>query len=128
MDSGGWGLGTGRSEPIAHLTIDASGQMYGWWASTGNLVRIDKTTGIATQVGAANLFTPLGGLYFDNGGVLYVNRGFDADFWTVDPVLGSTTFLGTVPFPAFACTQAIPANVCAPSEPVNDNGTLYGIN
>ena len=86
----------------AHITIDASGQLFGWWEPVeDDLVRIDKTTGLATLVGESDpVFTGFGtrngGLDFDNGGALYVNTAFPAHFYTVDPVLGPASFVGTL--------------------------------
>ena len=96
------GFGLGPRVAVNNITIDASGQLYGWWEpAEDDLVRIDKLTGIATRVGESDpgqtgFGTMNGGLDFDNSGILYVNSAFPADFHTVDLVSGAVTFAGTV--------------------------------
>ena len=96
------GFGLGVPEAINNITIDASGQLYGWWEpAEDDLMKIDKVTGIATRVGESDpndtgFGTMNGGLDFDNSGILYVNRSFPPDFHTVNLVSGAVTFAGTV--------------------------------
>ena len=57
----GWGLGDHEgpnrdAAAVTNITIDSTGRMYGWWdPSEDDLVRIDKTTGVATRVGESGL-------------------------------------------------------------------------
>ena len=71
----GWGLGV--AEAVTNITLDASGQMYGWWDPyQDDLVSIDKTTGIATRVGESGIAdTRANGLDFDNTGTLFMVNG-----------------------------------------------------
>ena len=56
------GFGLGNREVVNNITIDASGQLFGWWEPVeDDLVRIDKTTGLATLVGESDpVFTGFG--------------------------------------------------------------------
>ena len=85
---------------VTNITVDASGQMYGWLdPCADDLVRIDKTTGIATWVGDAGLSTLENGLDFDTGDILYmVNGGSHSPgaVYTVDPSTGATSYTGSI--------------------------------
>jgi hypothetical protein len=67
----GWGL-KGKTA-VTNITVDSTGRMFGWWDwQVDDLVRIDKTTGIATRVGESNIQTAVNGLDFDNSDTLYM--------------------------------------------------------
>ena len=89
---------------VDNLTIDASGQMLGWWGFfPQQLLQIDKTTGIATPVGGpfGNWIIEWNGLDFAPYGTLWGING-DPDFGrldelaTVDPVTGVYTNVGHI--------------------------------
>ena len=89
-----WGL-TGTTA-ITNITVNSSGQMYGWWdPSQDDLVSINKSTGVATKVGESSLGTFEYGLAFDSSDTLYLFNGWQ-DVYTVDPVTGATSYIGDV--------------------------------
>jgi hypothetical protein len=81
---------------VTNITIDVGGQMYGWLdPCDDDLVRIDKTTGIATWVGASGVGTARNGLDFDNAGTLYmVNAG--GQIYMVNTSTGAATLTGSI--------------------------------
>ena len=95
----GWGYGSPRA--ITNITVDSTGQMYGFleFDSSGNddvLVMINKLTGIPTVVGAANLpvNTRTYGLSFDNNDTLYLIN-FNGTY-TLDTGTGAATPAGSI--------------------------------
>ena len=60
---------TGRSD-INSLEFDATGEAWGWGASSGNFYHIDKEVGLATEIGDTG-FSSGGDLAFDTDGTLY---------------------------------------------------------
>ncbi len=92
------GFGLGTSEVINNITVNASGQLWGWWQpAEDDLVLIDKTTGTGTVLEAGIVQNVRNGsLDFDNSDVLYVTSFAPASVWVVDPVLSSATLQGTL--------------------------------
>jgi hypothetical protein len=108
-----WGLeGEDEGNPVNNITavnnitVDSTGQMFGWWEPEDDLVRIDKDTGIATRVGESGVKTWENGLDFDSLDTLYmVNFKGESDdtpggIYTVNPSTGAATetdtgFIGT---------------------------------
>jgi DNA-binding beta-propeller fold protein YncE len=92
----GWGLG---SAAVTNITIDpTTGQMFGWWdPNEDDLVRIDRTTGVATRVGESGIWTAVNSLAFDAAGTLWmVNYG--GSTYTINTSTGAATYqfdLGT---------------------------------
>jgi hypothetical protein len=74
VGAAGWGLGAGSCY-VNNITLNSLGEMYGWSEGGGcgfdDLVRIDKTTGIATVI-PSSLGTSRFGLAFDNTDTLYL--------------------------------------------------------
>jgi hypothetical protein len=104
----GWGLYDPSAPPppvpywadpgVARTTMDSSGQMYGYWAPEDQLVSIDKTTGVATRVGATGIVPHYRrqSLDFDANDVLFL-QNWDAKTYTVDPSTGVATFYAIAP-------------------------------
>ena len=72
---------------VQGLTTDAGGNMFAWDAQRG-LLRVNKATGAATDVGAAPGGVDIQTLAFDPNGVLY---GAGYHIYTIDPVTGQRT-------------------------------------
>ncbi|MEW6714607.1 MAG: hypothetical protein AB1306_05910 [Nitrospirota bacterium] len=90
----GWGLG---SAAVTNITVNAAGQMYGWWdPSQDDLVIIDKTTGIATWVGNAGVGTGANGLDFDSSDILYM-LNYNGNYYTVNTSTGALAFVNSIP-------------------------------
>jgi hypothetical protein len=89
----GWQLGP-ATNAVSDITIDAGGQMYGWWTfGQDDLVHINKATGIATRVGESSVSTRRKGLDFDNSDTLYLI--WNRDVYQVDVATGAATFTGS---------------------------------
>jgi hypothetical protein len=86
----GWGL---YDPSVAMITMDSSGQMYGWSEPADQLVRIDKATGLATMVGASGIVPNYGkrSLDFDADDVLFL-QNWDSHTYTVNPATGAATY------------------------------------
>ncbi len=89
----------GNESPIHSITIDSSGSMVGWYdefpedAVTDTFVKIDKTSGIATEFPDTGIQTKQNGLSFDQGS----NQLWNIDTvraYRLDPKTGKP--LGTV--------------------------------
>ena len=87
----GWGLSS--SAAVTNITVDSTGQMFGWWdPSQDDLVRIDKATGVAIRVGNSGLSTARNGLDFDISDVLYMVN-YDGRIYTVSPLTGVASYI-----------------------------------
>lgn len=90
----GWGLS--GITVITNITVDSTGQMFGWWEGNDDLVGIDKTTGIATRVGESGIiFTAKNGLDFDSSDTLYMVN-IDGSIYTVNTITGAATLTGSI--------------------------------
>ncbi|MRR06366.1 MAG: DUF4394 domain-containing protein [Deltaproteobacteria bacterium] len=86
----GFGLLEG-GESIVCLTVNASGQLYGWREpEADSLVTINKVTGEAAQVGSAELVTQALGLDFNAQGDLILVNG-DGQIYEIDPTTGAAS-------------------------------------
>lgn len=89
----GWGM-----EPIAvvtNITVNSSGQIYGWTEEGDDLVRINKGTGIATVVGVSGLSTWANGLAFTSNNTLKMING-DGRYYYINTSSGAATYLGDI--------------------------------
>jgi len=80
---------TGQQVP--DMSFNPSGQLYSWSESGDVLESIDKTTGVATQIGSNNVGTSNTGFAFNSTGTLYLKPG--SQLYTVDPATGLGTFV-----------------------------------
>jgi hypothetical protein len=90
----GWGFG--ESSPIIAITVDSTGQMFGWYSWTDNLVSINTSTGVATVVGdpfAENTFS--NALDFDSSDTLYmINQ--NGKYYTIDTATAEETYVNQI--------------------------------
>jgi len=88
--------GRGRPMAVTNITVNSTGQMFGWWEpEQDDLMSIDKGTGIATRVGESGLDTYENGLSFDPKDILYMVDGQGA-VYTIDTVTGAATPAGSI--------------------------------
>jgi len=113
---------TGFEDPtlgvlLIDIAIDPSGQMYGVDGLGGDLVRIDKTTGVGHVVGPTGIIPNFAqGLDFDQStGVLYWPSfdGLFADMATIDLTTGAAAPFATLPTETWAFSIATSSGVCA---------------
>ncbi|MFC1516871.1 hypothetical protein ACFL7E_08980, partial [Thermodesulfobacteriota bacterium] len=109
----GWDLSDSGDSAVNNITVNSDGEMYGWWVRNRNnppgvfiykLVRIDESTGIATEVGEGESGVSgfgANGLDFDkpdnpfDAETLYlVNTG--GFIYTIDTGSGAATYAGTI--------------------------------
>lgn len=88
----GWGFGKAA---ITNITVNSSGQMYGWTESGDDLVSINKSTGIATVVGDSGLSTATNGLAFDRYNTLYMVN-YDGRYYIINTFTGAATLQGDI--------------------------------
>ena len=88
------------SDHITSFAVNNSGSMFGFSTLGNKFLKINKTTGVETQIGtitltAANIcgcdFDPLTGIFY----ILYPN-GSNTDVYKVDTVTAGTTLVGTI--------------------------------
>lgn len=93
----GAGLGVGNT-PIL-LTANSSGELYGWVKPADSLIKWDKQTGTAVQIGNSGISTSKHGLAFDDSDFLFLFNGHASDndgVYLIDPSTGISTFIGTM--------------------------------
>jgi hypothetical protein len=88
----GWGFG---GAAITNITVNSSGQMYGWTESGDDLVSINKSTGIATVIGNSGIGTWANGLAFDRYNNLYMVNG-DGQYYLMNRSTGTGTLQGDI--------------------------------
>jgi Ca2+-binding RTX toxin-like protein len=109
-------------EEVADLTFDAAGNLFGWTEMfTDDLVKINTTTGAATQVGDAGIYTFGSGLADVNGTLFYSGDGVMGALRTVDKSTGLTTVVATL-HGAPSNTDGIAAMAVNP-----EMGLLFGV-
>ncbi|MBK8979198.1 MAG: hypothetical protein IPM29_25155 [Planctomycetes bacterium] len=85
-------LGNSGFGLITAMDIDASGTVWGIDFTTGAIVRVDKVTGVGTQV--ATTITNIQGLAIDAAGRWFgINTTTDS-LYSIDPVSGTATLIG----------------------------------
>ncbi|WP_255547089.1 LruC domain-containing protein [Moritella sp. 36] len=81
-------VGSNKSIRIADFAFHPiDGKIYGVEGRTGNLYRIDPTTGVATNVAYTGFKSPrsaFGAAYFDSAGYLYFLRNNDGNIYRTD--------------------------------------------
>ncbi len=88
----GWGFG---SAAITNITVNSSGQMYGWTEQGDDLVIINKSTGIATVIGNSGISTWANGLAFDIYDNLYMING-DGQYYYMNTSTGTGALQGDI--------------------------------
>ncbi|MEO6689419.1 MAG: DUF4394 domain-containing protein [Dokdonella sp.] len=103
------------ADGITAIAVDASGQMYGIDRNGDVLVTIDKTTAVATAVGALGVDTSnVAGLAFDHAtGILYFADTPTHSMYTVNKTTGAATLVaqignGTIALKALAIATSPP--------------------
>ncbi len=85
-------IGAGAGMLVNNPTVNSAGDLYAWTENSDDLVRLDKTTGVATVVGDSLLDSWEHGLAFAPDGRLFFVNG-DGEIFTIDPATGvGTTF------------------------------------
>lgn len=109
---------------IADIAFDASGQLYGFKASSRRLCTIDKTTGAVVEVGSSGLGGTNGnGIAVDpvdDNKVWLFPQGGAGDIFTMNKTTGAATNVGTM-FPTVSAGQSIGAASFDP------DGVLWGL-
>jgi hypothetical protein len=88
----GWGFG---SAAITNITVNSSGQMYGWTENGDDLVSINKATGIATVIGNSGIGTWANGLAFNIYGTLFMING-DGRCYIMNTSSGASSYYGDI--------------------------------
>ncbi len=90
------GTGVGLGGIPVLLATNSDGELYGWLqAGTDRLIRWDKTTGSAIQVGNPNLTTKQHGIAFDNTNTLFLFNN-DDNIYQIDATTGTSALLGAM--------------------------------
>lgn len=111
----------GLNNPVADITFNPSGTLFGWSEDTDDLVTINTATGVATVVGDSGLSTFGSGLASNASGVLfYAGDGANQELRTVNPGTGLTTVVATMT--GSPQGDAVPALAFNPN-----NALLYGL-
>jgi hypothetical protein len=87
---------------LIDMAIDGSGTLFAWCLVNDNTYTIDKTTGVATLLGSLgyNANYGQGGNWNSVDGIIYLtayNSATGPELRVMDPVTGSTTYIGALP-------------------------------
>jgi hypothetical protein len=86
-------LATNSTSMISCLDVDSTGDLFGLEFSTGFIVRIDKSTGIATRT--VQTLAGFQGLGIDpSSGVWYASNSNIDGLYRIDPTTGAATWIG----------------------------------
>jgi hypothetical protein len=98
-------LGPSGFSLLTALAVDAQGTLLGiQFSGTPSLVRIDKTTGIATAIAATSPANMQGMAHHPDGRLFAVNTTTDS-LYVIDQVTGNTTLVGAFGLPTAAFTK-----------------------
>lgn len=87
-------IGTGAGMLVNNPTVNSAGQLFAWTENSDDLVRLDKTTGLATVVGDSLIDSWEHGLAFAPDGRLFFVNG-DGEVFTLDATTGVGTSFAT---------------------------------
>jgi hypothetical protein len=83
------------------ITFTPGGTLFGWFETTDDLAKIDKSTGVATVIGDSGVSTYGGGFASNAAGTLFLaGEGEQGPLRTVDPNTGLTTQVATLNGPS----------------------------
>jgi hypothetical protein len=89
----------GSGHVIPDIDFDSTGQMYGWDNTSGVLVKINKTTGALTNLGASGIpGSKVGsGIAIDSTDVCYLfPKGSTSNYYIMDLTTGAGTLAGSL--------------------------------
>lgn len=89
----------GATAPLADITFDSSGQLYGWSGQTGDIHLVNKADGTYTVLGVGLGLSPSSAaLAFDSDDVLWLLARVSGitNLYTVDPETSDPTLVGPI--------------------------------
>ncbi len=114
------GTGVGLGGIPVLLATNSNGELYGWLqAGTDRLIRWDKATGSAIQVGNPNLTTKQHGIAFDNTNALLLFNN-DDNVYQIDTTTGTSALLGAI-------SDETPNNMAHHGDISAENNKYYGL-